>query len=297
MNSFEQGFIKRAQEQGISVDQAQDLYKEAGLGDMLSGGYAQLKNWFRSLMGNQFNPNTTVLGPGGNPSFPKMARPSVQPQGPMVGPKAFDNARMIPSGRGFQPNPRLQQAGIGQPLNSPAQSQSMFKQGNEEMFNQLPQSYQMQHQQYMGMNPRREFSTTEQNLIDERKSSVLPKIFQSLKDSPAVKMYSPMTDAAWKGGLGALGGGALGAMAGGAFGDSDHSGTTGAILGALLGGGAAGTFGGLSRNAKNNDIEETMRHLPENATLRHYNADPLIQKNKDRDHDRTIAMIRAGLTR
>jgi hypothetical protein len=166
----------------------------------------------------------------------------------------------------------------------------------DDLFNNINppqmQQAQMQHQQYMGQSPRRELSNTEQNLVDSRKSSLLPKIFQSLSDSPAVKMYNPMTDATLKGGLGAgiggLAGGALAGMSGDASGDH-----TKAILGALLGGGIGGALGYGKRNAKNNDIEETMRHSPENSTLRHYYADPLVQKGQDREHEKMLAQLQS----
>lgn len=77
---------------------------------------------------------------------------------------------------------------------------------------QLPNAMQLQQQQYMGLNARRQFSPSEQSFIDKRKTSILPKIFQSYADSPAVKMFSPTTEAVGTGALGAAGGGLLGSM-------------------------------------------------------------------------------------
>jgi len=156
------------------------------------------------------------------------------------------------------------------------------------MFNDInppaPQQYSVQ--QYMGQTPRREFTPDEQQTIDRHKGSLMPKIFQSLADSPAVKMYNPGVDATIGGGLGALAGGALGGLTEGSNGNGSH-----ALIGALLGGGLGGLAGYKRREAKNNDIEEIMRHSPPNSTLRSYFADPLIQKNQDRSHEKLLAQM------
>lgn len=163
----------------------------------------------------------------------------------------------------------------------------------DELFNNvqgLPpgSGYQMQHQSYMGQSPRRELNENEQAQVAKGKSSIISKIFPSLADSPAVKMHSPVTDAVGFGGLGGLAGGAAGSMFDG--GGDDH---TKSILGALLGGGLGAGYGYGKQNARNNDIEETMRHSPENSTLRHYYADPLVQKGKDREHEMAMAKLKA----
>lgn len=154
----------------------------------------------------------------------------------------------------------------------------------EGMFNSLPSPVQLQQQQYMGQNPRREFTPGEEAKISSREGSMLPKIFQSLADSPAEKIYSPLTDTAVGGGAGALLGGLVGRAVGG-------EGSAGGLIGAGAGGLLAGLAANLRRKAKNNDMKEQMRFLPENATQRHYYADPLVQKSQDRSHEQAIAKM------
>lgn len=62
----------------------------------------------------------------------------------------------------------------------------------------------------------------------------------------------------------------------------ETKGIIGSILGALVGGGGAGLYGYFSQDKKNKDLLEAMTRLQEDATMRDFNADPLVQKEKDR---------------
>lgn len=142
-------------------------------------------------------------------------------------------------------------------------------------------SMQQQLQGYMGQLPRREnLKPDEQAKVQKGKSQLIPKIFPSLKDHPSVEMYNPGTSAALNGLLGA----GLGGLGGAVLGGPEHHDIT-ALIGALLGGGIGGGLGYHNRKSKNEDIEEQLHHLPHNATRRQQQADPLYQKNKDREHD------------
>lgn len=154
----------------------------------------------------------------------------------------------------------------------------------DDMFNTLP--IQAQQQQYMGINPRRELSPQEMQKVEQREGAMIPKVFQSLADSPAEKIYSPKTDTV----LGAGAGGLVGSLLGRAVGGSEHG-----QAGSLIGGGAGALLAGLAANlhrkARNNDVKEQMRFLPEGATQRHYYADPLVQKGRDEAQQQLIARM------
>jgi hypothetical protein len=133
-------------------------------------------------------------------------------------------------------------------------------------------------QQFMGQNPRRELSEEETKKVEERKRSLIPSLFANYSDSPAEKMYSPLMPALVMGALGGAGGALAGAGIGKVKGNQD----AGAIIGGLGVGGVTGLLAYLQRKQENANIEEIMRRLPRGATLRDYEADPLIQKNRDR---------------
>lgn len=149
------------------------------------------------------------------------------------------------------------------------------------------------HQQHLPIGERRELSPEEQARILEAKGKMLPKIFTSLADQPEVDMHSSLLPMLALGAPGGLLGGVLGNAAGrglgGLFPDKDLGsrlggkigGLGGAILGAL-GGSAIGHYG---TQAKNESIEENMRRLPEGATRRDIQADPLYQANAQRAAD------------
>lgn len=132
-------------------------------------------------------------------------------------------------------------------------------------------------QQFMGQNPRRELSEEETKKVEDRKRSLLPTFFPNYSDSPAVNMYSPALPTIGAG----LGGAGIGALLGTALAGEGNKGL-GAAGGALGLGGALALLAYLKRNQENANIEEIMRRLPRGATLRDYEADPLVQKNQDR---------------
>lgn len=146
-------------------------------------------------------------------------------------------------------------------------------------------------QQFMGQNPRRELSEEETKKVEERKRALIPALFPNYGDSPAEKMYSPLMPAL---AMGALGGGA-GALAGAGIGKAKGNQEMGSLIGGLGVGGITALIAYLKRQQENSNIEEIMRRLPRGATLRDYEADPLIQKNQDRDAQMAMmaAMMRA----
>lgn len=160
------------------------------------------------------------------------------------------------------------------------QAERMFhKAANDGLFKN-----QVQLQNYMGQSPRRQFSPEEEEMISSAQGKLIPKIFQNLGDSPTVRMFNPLTQAATTAVPGGLIGAGLGALTGKLVGEGGPDETkAGLMLGGLLGAGTGGLIGYKSRQAKNEDIKENLRHLPEGATLRDYNADPLIQKQIDDD--------------
>jgi len=142
-------------------------------------------------------------------------------------------------------------------------------------------------QQYLPTHERRDMTDEEDQLIDRERGKVIPKIFKSLKDSPAVEMSSPLASGVMSGGIGAL----LGAGVGGTLGagsDKEHGDTVGTILGGLLGGGGLGALGYLRRNQSNEDLEEIMSRLPEKATRRDMMSDPVYQAERERGHQRQM---------
>lgn len=144
----------------------------------------------------------------------------------------------------------------------------------------------MTHQQYMPQYQRRvEFTPEEQELIRRNKGNVIPKIFTSQADSPAVDMASPV----WSGVGGALGGAALGAgvMAGT---ESPRAMGIGATAGGVLG----AVVAAMARKAQNASIEENMRRLPPGAVRRDYEADPVYQAAQERDARIRAARLAGG---
>jgi hypothetical protein len=145
-------------------------------------------------------------------------------------------------------------------------------------------------QQFMGQHPRRELGEEETKTVEERKRALLPKFFPNYGDSPAVKMFSPALPTLGAG----LGGAGLGALLGGALGGEENR-ELGVAGGALGLGGALALLAYLKRNQANTNVEEIMRRLPRGATLRDYEADPLIQKDKDRQAQ--LALMSAMMSR
>lgn len=150
-------------------------------------------------------------------------------------------------------------------------------------------------QQFMGQNPRRELSEEETKKVEDRKRSLLPAFFPNYSDSPAEKMYSPILPALGVGLGGAGLGGLLGGLIANELGPRKNSPGLGVAAGALGGGGLFALLSYLKRKQENANIEEIMRRLPRGATLRDYEADPLIQKNQDRNAQ--MAMMAAMMAR
>lgn len=171
-------------------------------------------------------------------------------------------------------------------LISAGKKKTVKKADNEEI-----DSKAMNIQQFMGQNPRRELSEEETKKVEDRKRSLLPAFFPNYSDSPAEKMYSPLLPAL---AMGALGGGA-GALAGAGIGRAKGNQEMGALIGGLGVGGVTALLSYLKRKQENANIEEIMRRLPRGATLRDYEADPLIQKNKDRNSQ--MALMAAMMAR
>lgn len=188
--------------------------------------------------------------------------------------------------KGYEPVPgmRAKTKGSCRPI-SAGKKKTEKKADDSEMANKI-----MNIQQFMGQNPRRELSEDETKAVEDRKRSLLPTFFPNYSDSPAAKIYSPLMPAL---AMGALGGGA-GALAGAGIGKAKGNQEMGALIGGLGVGGVAALLSYLKRKQENANIEEIMRRLPRGATLRDYEADPLIQKNQDRDAQMALmaAMMR-----
>lgn len=154
----------------------------------------------------------------------------------------------------------------------------------------LPGYYGMSHQTHMPTYARRqEFTPEEQRAIDANSANVIPKIFKSQADSPAVDLASP----AWAGvagaGLGALAGGSIGAYATRGMQPSSRYAMTNS--GMLLGAAITAIVAAKSRKAKNDTIVEHMRRTPTNATRRDVEADPVYRR--DQDHNRQNSIMAA----
>lgn len=175
--------------------------------------------------------------------------------------------------KGYEPVPgvKARSKGSCRPI-SAGKKKTEKKADDSEMADKI-----MNIQQFMGQNPRREFSEEETKKVEERKRSLLPTFFPNYSDSPAVNMYSPALPTIGAG----LGGAGIGALLGKALAGEGNK-ELGAAGGALGLGGALALLAYLKRNQENADIEEIMRRLPRGATLRDYEADPLVQKNQDR---------------
>jgi len=131
----------------------------------------------------------------------------------------------------------------------------------------------------------REFDADETAQIDQGKSRLLPKIFQSYATPIPEMMASPAKQGVGAGILGGLGGAALGAHLGGG---------TGAAIGGLGGAGITGALAYLSRKANNEDLEEIMRRSPKGANRHDYLADSVVNNDLNRDTTMGAAGIMAG---
>ena len=175
--------------------------------------------------------------------------------------------------KGYEPVPgvKARSKGSCRPI-SAGKKKTEKKADDSEMASKI-----MNIQQFMGQNPRRELSEEETKKVEDRKRSLLPTFFPNYSDSPSANIYSPILPTLGFGGVGA----GLGAILGSALSDKKNKGL-GAGAGALGLGGAMALIAYLKRKQENANIEEIMRRLPRGATLRDYEADPLVQKNQDR---------------
>ena len=140
---------------------------------------------------------------------------------------------------------------------------------------------QLQNQNYMPLNDRRELTPTENTDVSQAEARLKPTIFTSDADPITAKMYSPASS----GVLNGLIGGAAGAGMGGLLGSMvspNVGGPTGAAIGGLTGAGFGGLTGYFGQKARNNSLEEAMRRNKPGATMRDYYADPVYQHNADR---------------
>jgi hypothetical protein len=150
------------------------------------------------------------------------------------------------------------------------------------------------HQTYLPVQKRRTLSQAEEEEIVDAQRKILPRIFKSDADALTADMASPAWSAA---GTGLLGAG-LGGMVGGAIGGNDHkTQALTAIIGALLGGGIGGAAGYFGRQARNETQRDRMTRLPEGATRRDMKADPVYQKELDREMMLQAAMAQTAGSR
>lgn len=156
--------------------------------------------------------------------------------------------------------------------------------------------YKIAYEGYSGMNfqtmlplqKKRNFTEEEQTLIADRENRWIPKIFQSLGDSPAVRLASPGKQSLlWGAGIGVP----VALMAAGAQRNPLEGLTAGVSAGAVTGGVSA-LLAYLLRQQKNESTKEIMRTLPENSTLRDFEADPLITERRNRMQE--AAMLAAA---
>lgn len=127
-------------------------------------------------------------------------------------------------------------------------------------------------QSLLPISERRELSPEENREIRHGDEQWIPKIFESLNDSPAVRMANPGAQAA-------LWGGGIGLPAAALIGSATDSAPAGLVGGAALGG-LASLLAFYRRRQKNEDIREIMQRLPEGANLRDFEADPIMAERR-----------------
>jgi len=141
----------------------------------------------------------------------------------------------------------------------------------------IPGGYQgLAFQRYMPTYSRRdELTPEEQKLVAKNRKNVIPKIFTSAADSPAVDLASPAWSAVGGAGVGALVGGISGAnMAGWRYAGR------GAAIGSVLGAGILGAIAAKYRHARNQGVLEYMHRIPPDGRRRDLYSDPVYyQKN------------------
>jgi len=135
-------------------------------------------------------------------------------------------------------------------------------------------------QSLLPISERRGLSSDEGREIQHGEEQWIPKIFESLSDSPAVRMANPGAQAA-------LWGAGMGLPAAALIGSATDSGAAGVVGGAAVGG-LASLLAFYHRRQKNEDIREIMKRLPEGANLRDFEADPILAER------RQAALMRAS---
>lgn len=186
---------------------------------------------------------------------------------------------------------------------------------------ETPEGYQgISHQQYMPQYKRRELAPDEQSLLGNESQKWMPRIFTSDADSPAVDAASPGRSAL----LAGLSVGGIGALAGGLAGSTPGTHTLPPLPYSIVPGqpqeprelsqfvpgtpfnmgtaAAVGIPAGLiaalvaykQRQARNKDVEESMRRLPQGATRRDVEADPVVQARHNRATQMSQAAMIAG---
>lgn len=149
-------------------------------------------------------------------------------------------------------------------------------------------------QNFAPIQSRRELSHEEDSEIADASKKVIPKIFQNEGDPLTVQMSSPNKAAILSILLGAGIGAGAGALRKSNGKSTAQNVTTGAALGAA-GGSVVGLLSALNRNATNKSVAERMRRLPEGATIRDQEADPVYQAKQQRLHDAmNIGMLAAS---
>jgi len=127
-------------------------------------------------------------------------------------------------------------------------------------------------QSMLPISERRNLSLDERQQVNSGQAQWIPKIFESLSDSPAVRMANPTAQSAlWGAGVG-LPAAALVA-----------SGTDSPLAGMAVGGVAGGLAALLAyhkRRQSNADIMEIMQRLPQDSNLRDFDADPLMAERR-----------------
>lgn len=153
------------------------------------------------------------------------------------------------------------------------QANALFKQAETN-------NHFMNFQSYMPTHAKRQLDPDEVAEI-EKAQKTPGRIFTSNADPIHADMGNPTISAL---GYGTIGAG-LGSLLGGAVGNSG----TAAGLGAILGGLGGGIVGHQSRSAKNNTLLDYIQRNPKGATRRDMMADPVYQKERDRQ-----MMMQAG---
>jgi hypothetical protein len=175
------------------------------------------------------------------------------------------------------------------------------EEGSESRGGPYPGYHGIAAQQYAPVMGRREFGLDEKKEIEAGKSRWFPKLFKSYATPASQLMASPGRQALMAG----IPAGVVGAMLGAGVGGSMQGGgqgllsdaarpAAGAAIGGLGIGGLAALLTYLTRNQRNEDVEEIMRRLPPHPTRRDILSDSVYQKDQDRRDSRINNAALAG---